>query len=142
MYSLWIKLSKGVSLDIHCTVMEKKYNILYVDDEQQNLLAFRAVFRRFFNVYTVNGGEEAISFLEQQDIDLVVSDQRMPAMTGLELCEHVMAKYPALARIIVTGYSETEPLDRAVEEGKIRSFVLKPWDTQNLKVVMEQAINQ
>ena len=94
------------------------------------------------NKISVNGGEEAISFLEQQDIDLVVSDQRMPSMTGLELCEHVMAKYPALTRIIVTGYSETEPLDRAVEEGKIRDFVLKPWDTQNLKVVMEQAINQ
>ena len=99
--------------------MIQKYNILYVDDETDNLLAFRSVFRRFFNVYTAEGGEEAIKMLEDQPVDLLLSDQRMPSMTGVELCEKVMNSFPKTARIIVTGYSEMQPILDAVKSGKI-----------------------
>ncbi len=120
--------------------MAKKINVLYVDDEQQNLLAFRAVFRRFFNVFIASGGPEAIELLDHQPIDLVLSDQRMPAMTGIELCEYVMKKHPSAARIIVTGYSEMEPIHLAIKEGKIRDYVMKPWKTKELRSMIENAI--
>ena len=121
--------------------MSKKYNVLYVDDEQQNLFAFRAVFRRFFNVFTAIGGQEAIAILENQPVDLILSDQRMPVMTGIELCEYAMDKYPDSARMIVTGYSEMEPLKQAIQDGKIRDYIMKPWETQELKSIMEEAIS-
>ena len=122
--------------------MSEKYNILYVDDEKQNLHAFRAIFRRFFNVYVADGGEEALELLEKQSVDLVLSDQRMPVMTGVELCETVMKKYPKSVRIIVTGYSEMTPILNAVKEGKINSYIMKPWNTQELKTIIESAIRQ
>ena len=103
--------------------MTAKYNILYVDDEQQNLRAFRAMFRRFFNVYIAEGGSEALEIMKEQPVDLVLSDQRMPRMTGVELCENVMELYPEAVRIIVTGYSEMDPILNAIEEGKIEPFL-------------------
>ena len=120
--------------------MTAKYNILYVDDEQQNLRAFRAMFRRFFNVYIAEGGSEALEIMKEQPVDLVLSDQRMPRMTGVELCENVMELYPEAVRIIVTGYSEMDPILNAIEEGKIRSYIKKPWKTEELKSVIESAL--
>ena len=122
--------------------MSEKYNVLYVDDEKQNLHAFRAIFRRFFNVFVASGGSEALELLENQPIHLVLSDQRMPAMTGVELCENVMQKYPDSVRMIVTGYSEMDPIINAIEAGKIKSYIRKPWKTQELKSIMETAIIQ
>jgi len=122
--------------------MPEKYNVLYVDDEKQNLHAFKAIFRRFFNVYVANGGSEALELLESQSVHLVLSDQRMPSMTGVELCENVMERYPDSIRMIVTGYSEMDPILHAIEEGKIKSYIRKPWKTQELKSIMETAIRQ
>ena len=122
--------------------MAEKYNILYVDDEKQNLHAFRAIFRRFFNVFVADGGSEALEILENQPVHLVLSDQRMPSMTGVELCETVMEKYPNAVRIIVTGYSEMTPILNAIKEGKIKQYIMKPWKTQELKTIIESAIQQ
>lgn len=120
--------------------MGEKYNILYVDDEQQNLRAFKAMFRRFFNVHIAGGGSEALKILEKQSMDLVLSDQRMPVMTGIELCENVMNLYPKSIRMIATGYSEMESILEAIEEGKIKRYVTKPWKITELKTIIENAI--
>ena len=122
--------------------MNQKYNILYVDDEKQNLHAFRAIFRRFFNVYVAGGGSEALDLLKNQSVHLVLSDQRMPQMTGIELCENVMKMYPDSVRMIVTGYSEMDPILNAIEDGKIKTYIMKPWKTQELKHIIESAIQQ
>ena len=122
--------------------MTPNYNILYVDDEKQNLRAFSAMFRRFFNVFIADGGNEALEILKNQPVDLVLSDQRMPVMTGIELCENVMEMYPNAVRMIVTGYSEMDPILNAIEEGKIKSYIKKPWKTQELKTIIETAIQQ
>ena len=84
----------------------------------------------------------ALELLEKQSVDLVLSDQRMPSMTGVELCETVMEKYPKSVRIIVTGYSEMTPILNAIQEGKIKSYIMKPWKTQELKTIIESAIQQ
>ncbi len=120
--------------------MAQKYNILYVDDEADNLLAFRSVFRRFYNVYTATGGEEAMQMLKDQPVDLVLSDQRMPSMTGVELCENVMNTFPQTACIIVTGYSETQPLIEAIKTGKISRYITKPWNVEELKSILKNTL--
>ncbi len=120
--------------------MAVKYNILYVDDESDNLLAFRSVFRRFFNIYTAPGGSEALELLQNQPIDLVLSDQRMPQMTGVELLENIMQNYPEMVRMIVTGFSDLKPIEDAIKDGKIVQYIMKPWDVEELKSIIERAL--
>ena len=120
--------------------MGKKYNILYVDDEPDNLLAFRSVFRRFFNIFTANGAGEAIDLIKKEEIHLILSDQRMPNMTGVELLEKIMTDYPQIKRFIVTGYSEMKPIINAVNTGKVSQYIMKPWNVEELKETLEQAL--
>ena len=121
--------------------MKKKYNILYVDDEEDNLLAFRSVFRRFFNVYTATSGDDAIALLARHPVHLILSDQRMPGMTGVELCENVMKSHPESIRMIVTGYSEMKPINEAMEAGKVADCIVKPWNVEELRAVLENALS-
>ena len=120
--------------------MAEKFNILYVDDEEDNLLAFRSVFRRFFNVYTASGGKEAIELMKQHRIQLVLSDQRMPHMTGVELFDNLIHDYPEVVRMIVTGYSEMKPILQAVEEGRVNHYITKPWNVDNLRGLIQEAL--
>lgn len=122
--------------------MAKKYSILYVDDEPDNLLAFRSVFRRFFNVYTASGGHEAIEFLQEQNVDLILSDQRMPQMTGVELLRQVSDDFPGIIRMIVTGYSEMDPILQAVEKGQVAQYITKPWKVEELKSILADALSE
>ena len=122
--------------------MSKKFNVLYVDDEPDNLLAFRSVFRRFFNVFTASGGSEAIDILKSEPIHLILSDQRMPKMTGIELLNHVSTVYPEIIRMIVTGYSEMQPILEAVERGKVAQYITKPWKVDELKQILVKALQQ
>ena len=120
---------------------DQKYNILYVDDEADNLLAFRSVFRRYFTVYTATGGNEAIEILKEKDVHLLLSDQRMPQMTGVELCTNVMQSHPEMVRMIVTGYSEMQPIMDAMKEGKVAQYIMKPWNVAELRGTIEEALS-
>ncbi|MEM9917615.1 MAG: response regulator [Bacteroidota bacterium] len=120
--------------------MAQPYDILYVDDEQDNLLAFKAVFRRTFNVHTALSAKEAIELLKEQSIDLILSDQRMPQMTGIEFFEHIMDDYPNIVRMVVTGYSEMDVITNALDKGNIAHYLTKPWDVDELKDVISHAL--
>lgn len=123
------------------SMAEQKYHILYVDDEADNLLAFRSVFRRYFNIYTAADGMEAIELLKSKPVHLLLSDQRMPQMTGVELCENVMQSHPEMIRMIVTGYSEMQPIMDAVKDGKVSQYIMKPWNVTELKGLIEGALS-
>ena len=118
----------------------EKHSILYVDDDADNLLAFRSVFRRFLKVYTANGGDEAIEILKEKPIHLLLSDQRMPKMTGVELCSNVMESHPDTVRIIVTGYSEMQPIMDAMNDGKVARYIMKPWNVEELKGILSREL--
>lgn len=122
--------------------MDRKFNILYVDDEADNLLAFRSVFRRFYNVSTAEGGEQAMSLLKDHSFDLILSDQRMPEMTGVEFFETIMGDFPDVVRIIVTGYSEMQPINQAMEEGKVAKCITKPWNVEELKGLIQEELSK
>ena len=120
--------------------MKDQYTILYVDDERENLKAFKSIFRRFFHVLTANDAKEALELFRHQNIHLLLSDQRMPGMTGVELCASVMRQHPATKRIIITGYSERKIIDAALQAGKISKCIPKPWKTLELKAFLEQTL--
>ena len=79
-----------------------KFSILFVDDEKQNLFAFKAAFRREYNIHTAKSGEEAINFLRNHTVQLVITDQRMPEMTGIDLLDRIRIEFPKPIRIILT----------------------------------------
>ena len=133
--------NKCLNLVMKYSTVTAKPRILYVDDEKDNLFAFRSVFRRFFDVITAIGGSEAIELLEEEDVDLVLSDQRMPKMTGVELCKYLMDHYPKAKRIIVTGYSERAPIEDAMKIGAVSKWISKPWDVENLRHEIESALS-
>ena len=117
-----------------------KYTILYVDDEKDNLLAFKAVFRRHYHIHLAEGGEEALRLLEENPIDLVVSDQIMPHMTGVELLEKVKDEYPDLIRIVLTGYSDMQAIIDAINKGQIYHYMNKPYNPTEFKIIMDKAL--
>lgn len=94
----------------------EKFNILYVDDEDDNLRIFKASFRREFNVFTAVNTSIAKEILQNNDIQLIISDQRMPDKTGVEFLEETIIDFPDVIRIILTAFSDTTDIIRAVNK--------------------------
>ncbi|MEL6676702.1 MAG: histidine kinase [Bacteroidota bacterium] len=118
-----------------------KPQILYVDDERHNLVSFKASFRQFYQIYTAQEGEEALSLLEENPgISLIISDQRMPRMTGVEMFERVVDRFPDPIRMIMTGYSDIEAVIRAINHGRVYYYITKPWKREELKLVLDNAL--
>lgn len=120
--------------------MKKKYHLLYVDDEEDNLFAFKAVFRRYHQVSLALSGKEALAILEKEKVDILISDQRMPHMTGVELLEIVREKHPNIIRMILTGYSDMNAIVNSINKGKIYHYFTKPWDFEEVKIVIDNAL--
>ncbi|HRO43281.1 MAG TPA: response regulator [Flavipsychrobacter sp.] len=117
----------------------KKINILYVDDEMNNLVSFKATFRLKYNVYTAISGEEAIKLMGENLIHIIITDQRMPGMTGVEFLEHILEKYPDPMRILLTGYADLNAVIDAVNKGKIFHYLSKPWNEEELDMTIQRA---
>ena len=122
--------------------VEKK-NILYVDDEEVNLRLFTATFRREYNVYTATTANEGLRLLDENNMDLVVTDQRMPETTGVEFLSEVQKLYPGIppGRLIISGYSDPEDIEKAYQEYQLYRFISKPWDQDELREIFIKAIN-
>jgi CheY-like chemotaxis protein len=113
--------------------------ILYVDDEPDNLLALRAALRRKNKVLTAESGAQALDILEQEKVHILISDQRMPGMTGTALLEKSQHRYPDQIRILLTGYSDLQAVIDAVNKGRIHQYISKPWRAEELQLIIEQA---
>ena len=114
--------------------------ILYVDDEVQNLRSFKASFRRDYDIHLAQNGPEALAILEQTPIDLILSDQRMPNMTGVQLFEQIIEKFPDPIRMVVTGYSDMQAVIEAINKGKVFHYISKPWNSDELQLIMDKAL--
>ncbi|RZK80738.1 MAG: response regulator [Pedobacter sp.] len=120
--------------------MDKKFiNILYVDDEVHNLNAFKASFRRIFNVFTAESAKEAMAILETQQMHIIVSDQRMPVMTGVEFLQSIIPIYPDPIRILLTGYADISAVIDAINKGQVYLYITKPWQEDELRQNLERA---
>jgi len=114
-------------------------NILYVDDEANNLVSFKAVFRVKYNVQTAISGEEAIKVLQNHPINIIITDQRMPQMTGVEFLESILGEYPDPIRILLTGYADMNAVIDAINKGKIFHYLTKPWNEEELEMTIKRA---
>ena len=118
--------------------MNDKPTILYVDDEPDNLISFYSLFRKTYHILTAEGGKKALELIEEHQIQLLLSDHKMPEMSGLELCGIIMQKYPDILRIIVTGYSELDQIHEAIHQGKVAACIKKPWNIEELENLLER----
>lgn len=119
-----------------------KIVVLYVDDEEHNLLSFKATFRLKYKVFTAISGAEAMKILEANKVEIIITDQRMPYMTGVEFLENVIDKYPDTMRILLTGYTDYESLAEAINKGKIFHYLTKPWKEELLEETITRAHEQ
>jgi response regulator RpfG family c-di-GMP phosphodiesterase len=118
---------------------DKKITILYVDDEENNLFSFKAAFRIKYQVFTAISGDEALKFLEEKPVHIIITDQRMPNMTGVEFLEKVIEKFPDPMRVLLTGYADMGAVVDAVNKGKIFHYLTKPWNEEELDMTIIRA---
>lgn len=116
------------------------YKIMIVDDEPANLRLLERLFRNEHTVVTAESGAEALKALEQHDVALLITDQRMPGMTGIELVERTAPLRPHMVRIILTGYTDVESLVEAINGGHVYKYVTKPWNNDDLRLTVSRAL--
>jgi len=120
-----------------------KYSILIVDDERSILNSLHRLFRKEgYNILTAESGEQGLKVLSNNRIDLIISDQRMPGMSGVEFLRRAKERYPDIIRIILSGYVDIETITSGVNEGNIYKFILKPWNDEELKIAVARALEQ
>lgn len=117
-----------------------KRDILYVDDEVENLVVFEATFDEHFNVVTADSGDEALRLLEKQPFPVVIADQRMPHMTGGELFAIMRETFPQTKRVILTGYTDSAAMLDSINQGQVFYFIKKPWEQDVVMSVLIRAI--
>ncbi len=114
--------------------------ILYIDDEEDNLTVFYSTFRRNYKVHLATSGQEGLEIMKKHKVHLVIADQRMPKMTGIEFLEKIIPEYPDCIRMILTGYSDVEAIIQAINKGRVYRYVTKPWAKDDLKINIDHAL--
>lgn len=114
-------------------------SVLYVDDEVHNLNAFKASFRRLFNVFIAESAVEGRKILETENIQIIITDQRMPVTTGIEFLESIIPDFPEPIRILLTGYADINAVIDAINRGQVYKYIQKPWMEDDLRINIEKA---
>jgi len=117
-----------------------KYKILIVDDEPSNLRALERLFRLEHDVLTAASGAEALALLEQHDVALLIADQRMPEMSGIDLMQRTARLRPHMVRILLTGYTDVGSLIDAINCGQVYKYVTKPWNNDDFVMTVARAL--
>jgi DNA-binding NtrC family response regulator len=116
------------------------FRILLVDDEIQVLKSLERTFRlETYEIYTASDAQGALEILDQAEIDLIIADQKMPGLSGIELLKRVKARYPWILRMILTGYPETSIAREAYREAGTYRVLAKPWDPDHLRKLVRYA---
>jgi DNA-binding NtrC family response regulator len=131
-----------MSISITSQVQPLTPTVLYVDDEEGNRQAFVSAFRRTFRVFTAATLQEAWEVLSRQEVHVVLSDQRMPGSTGTELLRLVRERFPAVKRILVSGYSDLQALVDAINQCGVMRFISKPWDAGSMVSAVQDAMTE
>jgi signal transduction histidine kinase len=121
---------------------QRRHPLLVVDDEVDVLDSLRHLFHRSYRVLTANSGAQAIELLQREEVHLILSDQRMPGMTGDVLLGQARRIQPDAIRMLFTGYADIQAVINAVNEGHIFRYILKPWDVAELESILRQAAEQ
>ena len=112
---------------------DKKINVLYIDDEINNINSFKASFRRIFTVFTAESAAEGKIILDKEDIHVILSDQRMPKTTCIEFFQSILETHPDPIRILITGYTDINAVIDAINVGQVYKYLSKPWNEEDIK---------
>ena len=119
------------------------YTLLFVDDEPGVLRALQRIFlEENYRILTAPSAAEALKVLESETVHLVITDHRMPAMTGAQLLKELKQRWPATIRIMLTGYADVQSIMGAVNEGAVYKFITKPWNDEDLRLTVSLALQQ
>jgi serine/threonine-protein kinase len=118
----------------------KKARLLFIDDEERILTALKSRFRDRYHVFTTTDGRKALDFMSRYPMHVVVSDQRMPTMLGVELLRRSREISPRSVRILLTGYSDLAAIVGSINDGEVYRFISKPWDNNELQKVIAEAV--
>lgn len=121
------------------TKAEEKIKILYVDDEENNLQAFKATFRRDYKIFLAISAKEGREVLDKEEIDIIITDQRMPEETGVEFLESIIPIHPSPIRVLLTGYTDIQAVIDAINKGQVYHYLTKPWEEDYLRTVIKNA---
>jgi type II secretory ATPase GspE/PulE/Tfp pilus assembly ATPase PilB-like protein/FixJ family two-component response regulator len=123
--------------------VEEKFSLLIVDDEENVLKAVKRIFQEEnYEIFTAPSGEDALDIMAKEKIHLVISDHRMPGMTGAQLLKEIKQKWPETIRIMLTGYADVQSIMGAVNEGAVYKFITKPWNDEDLRLTVSLALQQ
>lgn len=114
--------------------------LLYVDDEASNRLVFESTFGEDLPILCAASGEEALELLDRHEVGVLLTDQRMPGMSGIDLCERVREAHPHCIRILVTAWSDKETAIDAINRGGLHRFLTKPWDSDDLSQILTDSL--
>ena len=120
--------------------MSTRPSILFVDDEERIVNQLKIIFRQRYDVYTATSGKQALEILQSTPLDVVVSDQRMPEMLGIELLSEVRKRSPVTMRMLLTGYSDLAAIVGSVNDGEVFRFINKPWDHEDIQTTIADAV--
>ena len=118
-----------------------RFSILLVDDERANLNLLFRTFRRDYDLHMADDGDEALNILAEHKVDMIISDQRMPRMTGIEMLTRSRTILPYAVRIILTAYTDVEDIISSINEGHIYRYIVKPWDPEELRTIVSQSLD-
>ena len=121
--------------------MTDKARILFVDDEKRVLNAMRGLFRRDYDLYLTCDGADAVRIVTEHDVDVIVADQRMPGMTGIEVLGKVKDQSPRTVRILLTGYADPSAVEGSINIGEVFRFLSKPCPPQMLRETLNLAVD-
>lgn len=122
--------------------MNRKYQLLLVDDEVANLKKLQRTFVEGYGVHIAQSGEEALEILRHTSIDAIITDQKMPNMTGIEFLEESQKRFPDLVRIVLTGFTEVDDLIAAINTGRVHKYITKPWEPEDLRIAVREALEK
>lgn len=120
----------------------EKPRVLYLDDDESNLVTFRANFRNEFEVFTSSHPVEAYNMINDQGIEIVITDHNMPSMSGVEFLESISQDYPNVQRILLTGFTELVPVMEAVNKGRVFRILTKPFNMKEISKMVREAWEQ
>ncbi|MGZ8257210.1 MAG: protein kinase domain-containing protein [Gallionella sp.] len=145
MNTVHIKAAEAAASDDSDTSIQldtsiKKARLLIVDDEERILTALKSLFRERYHVFTTTDGNKALAFLAKYQMHVIISDQRMPLMLGVDLLRRSREISPHSVRILLTGYSDLSAIVGSINDGEVYRFINKPWDNQALHAVVAEAV--
>ena len=133
----------GDAQELELSAQVDVFTLLFVDDEDNVLNSLRRIFiDENYTILTANSAAMALEIMEGQQVHLIISDHRMPGMTGAEMLKLVKEKYPETIRIMLTGYADVNSIMGAVKDGAVYKFITKPWNDEDLRLTVSLALQQ